>query len=200
MLTIRRHLATAASFIALAACASTPEDETTKLLADAEEAVDAAQEAVEDAPGAPDLDTEEIALLKESVFVAAAIPNDVPGDFTGCYADAEACFVGGNKVDAAVRYEPQSGRFWFLDPGSGNTYFANGDMRTENGFRAIMAKAAAPEPVLAMASAPAPNAEPAAAEPTATAPVPELKPEPAVAPEGEVQPEVSLPAPEDDQD
>lgn len=181
-----RRFAAAASVITLCACATGPEDDRIATpLADAEQAVEAAQGAIKDAEGAPDLGAEEIALLKESVFVAAAIPSDVPGDFTGCYADAEACFVGGNQVDAAVRYEPQSGRFWFLDPGSGNTYFANGELRTENGFRAALSKKPPAAPVLAMAAVPSsPSVKPEAAPaegpalPPAPVPKPELAPKP----------------------
>lgn len=136
---------TASSALLLSACATQDQDQLTPL-ADAEDAVEAAKDALDTAAGAPQLGVEQTALLKESIFVAAAIPNDVPGDFTGCYEEALACFVGGDQVDVAVRFEPQSGRFWFLDPSSGNTYFADGELRTENGFRAAMANPAATAP------------------------------------------------------
>jgi len=133
-LSIRLSLGLSAT-IALVACASVPDEELITPLADAEEAVEAARDEIEDAPDAPEVTLDEVALLKESVFVAAAIPTDVPGDFTGCYEDALACFVDGNQVDVAVRYEPQSGRFWFLDPTSGNTFYADGSIRTTNAFQ-----------------------------------------------------------------
>ncbi|MEM1380768.1 MAG: hypothetical protein AAGH41_09100 [Pseudomonadota bacterium] len=135
-MTVASRLLPAAALTLIAACSST---KTETPLSVAQDAIDAAFAELAAAENGPELGVEQTALLKESVFVAAAIPDDVPGDFTGCYEDALACFVSGNQVDVALRYEPQSGRFWFLDPGSGNTYFANGEMRTVNGFRSIVA-------------------------------------------------------------
>ena len=67
--------------------------------------------------------------------VYASLQSQVPPTFTGCLVEFGECYVLGRYVDARVRFEPQTGRFWFLDPGSGNTYFANGDLRTGNSFR-----------------------------------------------------------------
>lgn len=64
-----------------------------------------------------------------------APPEGAPDDFTGCNEAAVTCFVGGETVAAAMRFEPQTGRFWFLDPGSGNTFYADGELRTGNAFR-----------------------------------------------------------------
>lgn len=82
---------------------------------------------------------EEITLLVELEFVTNPVPDDVPTDFTGCYEEALACFVSGSQVDVAVRYEPQSGRFWFLDPNSGDTFYADGSIRTTNSFQPLVA-------------------------------------------------------------
>lgn len=61
-----------------------------------------------------------------------------PG-FTGCTEgerEERDCFVDGQWVDALARFEPQTGRHWFLDPTSGNTYYAdNGEFRTGDAFQ-----------------------------------------------------------------
>lgn len=62
--------------------------------------------------------------------IYASLRTDVPADFTGCIEGTEECYVVGEAVESRLRFEPQTGRFWFLDPGSGNTYFENGELRT----------------------------------------------------------------------
>lgn len=70
------------------------------------------------------------AIFEASDYVVAPLPADVPAAFTGCYAASLVCFVKGDPADAEIRYEVQSGRYWFLDQESGLTYYANGDVRT----------------------------------------------------------------------
>lgn len=65
----------------------------------------------------------------------ASLRPDLPTTFTGCLEEDEICFVVGEPVDAVMRYEPQSARYWFLDPTSGNTYYADGELRTGDLFR-----------------------------------------------------------------
>ena len=73
----------------------------------------------------------------EARRVNASLRSQVAPDFTGCLVETSECFVAGQYVEARVRFEPQTGRFWFLDPKSGNTYFENGDLRTGNAFFAM---------------------------------------------------------------
>lgn len=61
----------------------------------------------------------------------------IPARYTGCVEAREVCFVTGKRIEAAMRFEPQTGRHWFLDPGTGNTYFANGELRSGDPFKAI---------------------------------------------------------------
>lgn len=70
----------------------------------------------------------------EARRVNASLRSQVAPGFTGCLVETSECFVAGHYVEARVRFEPQTGRFWFLDPNSGNTYFENGDLRTGNAF------------------------------------------------------------------
>ena len=81
-----------------------------------------------------DLDPTQRLTGKELTFIA--LRTEMSPDFIGCLMDTAECFVGGRYVNARIRFEPQTGRFWFLDPGSGNTYFINGELRTDDGFRA----------------------------------------------------------------
>ncbi|NNU17474.1 hypothetical protein HK107_14165 [Parvularcula sp. ZS-1/3] len=67
---------------------------------------------------------------EERPYVLASLRTDVPASFTGCIDDTAECYVLGEAVDVEVRYEPQSGRYWFMDPVSGNTYFVDGELRT----------------------------------------------------------------------
>ncbi|MEM9285079.1 MAG: hypothetical protein AAGA39_04270 [Pseudomonadota bacterium] len=71
-------------------------------------------------------------------FDRPAAPASAGAGFTGCTGELEEqdCFVDGQWVDALARFEPQSGRHWFLDPKSGNTYYAdNGEFRTGDAFQ-----------------------------------------------------------------
>ena len=104
---------------------------------------------------------EAISLLVESEYVANPLPEEIPANFTGCYEDALACFVSGDQVDVAVRYEPQSGRFWFLDPSSGDTFYADGSVRTTNSFKPqVAALEPEAEPVEAVLVADGDSSEP----------------------------------------
>lgn len=67
---------------------------------------------------------------KEPPYVLASLRGESPANFTGCLEDSDTCFVVGEEVDVEIRFEPQTGRYWFLDPGSGNTYFIDGELRT----------------------------------------------------------------------
>ncbi|MEM9837993.1 MAG: hypothetical protein AAF830_02440 [Pseudomonadota bacterium] len=63
------------------------------------------------------------------------VPAGQSPNYTGC-AEGHGCFTDGVWVDAVRRFEPQSGRWWFLDPATGNTYFAdNGQLRTGDPFQ-----------------------------------------------------------------
>lgn len=73
---------------------------------------------------------------EEPPYIVASLVDEVPATFTGCIDDTDECYVLGEAVDVEVRYEPQSGRYWFLDPGSGNTYFTDGELRTGDAFLA----------------------------------------------------------------
>lgn len=72
-------------------------------------------------------------------YVLASLDDRVPANFTGCIEDTGRCYVIGGEVDVEIRFEPQTGRYWFLDPSSGNTYFADGELRTGDAFRALRA-------------------------------------------------------------
>lgn len=67
--------------------------------------------------------------------IYASLRSDVPAGFTGCLAETNECYVVGEYVEARIRFEPQTGRFWFLDPSSGNTYFEDGELRTGDPYR-----------------------------------------------------------------
>jgi hypothetical protein len=63
-------------------------------------------------------------------FVLVGLEEKLPEDFIGCLEETEACYVMAREVDTELRFEPQSGRYWFMDPGSGNTYYFDGELRT----------------------------------------------------------------------
>jgi hypothetical protein len=52
------------------------------------------------------------------------------GAYTGCRQQG-GCYVGGREVDTEPRYDDSTGRNYFYDPASGNTYYANGDLRSQ---------------------------------------------------------------------
>jgi hypothetical protein len=52
------------------------------------------------------------------------------GAYTGCRQQG-GCFVGGREVEADRQYEASTGRYYFYDQASGNTYYANGDLRSQ---------------------------------------------------------------------
>lgn len=51
------------------------------------------------------------------------------GYYTGCRQQG-GCFVGGEEVQSERRYDRRADRYYFVDPDTGNTYWANGDLRT----------------------------------------------------------------------
>ncbi|MEO1042976.1 MAG: hypothetical protein AAFX52_11865 [Pseudomonadota bacterium] len=79
-----------------------------------------------------------------STDIPAGPPASKGPGFTGCTErepDEQDCFVDGQWVDALARFEPQTGRHWFLDPNSGNTYYAdNGEFRTGDAFQEALRK------------------------------------------------------------
>ncbi|MEO1656300.1 MAG: hypothetical protein AAFR65_01140 [Pseudomonadota bacterium] len=71
-------------------------------------------------------------------FDIPVAPTHQGQGFTGCTGepDDRDCFVDGQWVDSLARFEPQTGRHWFLDPNTGNTYYAdNGEFRTGDAFQ-----------------------------------------------------------------
>lgn len=75
--------------------------------------------------------------------IPSALPAQAGPNFTGCAGELDDldCFVDGQWVDSLARYEPQTGRHWFLDPKSGNTYYAdNGEFRTGDAFQEALRK------------------------------------------------------------
>jgi hypothetical protein len=54
----------------------------------------------------------------------------LPADITGCVEETRGCYVVGRPVQATLRFEPQTGRHWFLDPGTGRTFYADGEFRS----------------------------------------------------------------------
>jgi len=51
------------------------------------------------------------------------------GYYTGCRQQG-GCFVGGEEVNANRQYDARADRYFFVDPQTGDTYWANGDIRT----------------------------------------------------------------------
>jgi hypothetical protein len=56
------------------------------------------------------------------------------GAYTGCRQQG-GCFVGGREVEAERQYDRTEDRYYFYDQASGNTYYANGDLRTRGNPR-----------------------------------------------------------------
>ncbi|MFC3303112.1 hypothetical protein [Parvularcula lutaonensis] len=83
---------------------------------------------------------------KEPPYVLASLREDAAANFIGCLDDSDTCFVLGEEVDVEIRFEPQTGRYWFLDPGSGNTYFVDGELRTGDPYLVRRRDALAPYP------------------------------------------------------
>jgi hypothetical protein len=67
---------------------------------------------------------------RSEYFRLVGLEKELPRDFIGCLEENQLCYVFGSEIETELRFEPQSGRYWFLDPESGNTYFFNGDLRT----------------------------------------------------------------------
>ncbi|MCQ8186418.1 hypothetical protein [Parvularcula maris] len=84
----------------------------------------------DDGIGVPGLDAGMSEEERSEYFTLVGLEKQLPRDFIGCLDENRLCYVFGSEVDAELRFEPQSGRYWFLDPDSGNTYFFNGDLRT----------------------------------------------------------------------
>jgi hypothetical protein len=106
-----RVLSLASAAILLAACNASPSTDDYGI------AVPGLDDAAHEADGEPTL-------------VLVGLEQHLPDDFIGCLEESEACYVLGKEVEAELRYEPQSGRYWFMDPGSGNTYYFDGELRT----------------------------------------------------------------------
>ena len=51
------------------------------------------------------------------------------GYYTGCRQQG-GCFIGGEQVTNDRRCDAQADRYYFVDPDTGDTYWANGDPRT----------------------------------------------------------------------
>ena len=51
------------------------------------------------------------------------------GYYTGCRQQG-GCYIGGNEVQSERRYDQRADRYYFTDPDTGRTYWANGDLRS----------------------------------------------------------------------
>jgi hypothetical protein len=61
--------------------------------------------------------------------VIGGLAGGAIGAYTGCRQQG-GCYVGGRQVDTEPQYDRSTDRRYFYDPASGNTYYANGDLRS----------------------------------------------------------------------
>jgi hypothetical protein len=62
--------------------------------------------------------------------LAGAAIGAAAGYYTGCRQEG-GCFIGGEQVADERKYDSAADRYYFVDRRTGNTYWANGDLRTE---------------------------------------------------------------------
>lgn len=61
--------------------------------------------------------------------VVGGLIGGAVGAYTGCRQQG-GCYVGGREVNTDRQYDEATDRSYFYDPASGNTYYANGDLRS----------------------------------------------------------------------